>query len=551
MVGMKRIVILGGGFGGVYTAVHLEKRMTPAERRDIEIVIVSRDNYMVFQPLLPEVISGSVELNHVICPIRRLAKTARLYTRDIDAIDLAGKKVRLSPGAKPEPTTLAYDHLVLALGTRLDDSNIPGMKEHAIPFKYLCDALYLRHQLVRALEEAEIENDPELRRALLTFVVAGGGFSGVECIAEINDFLREAVRSYHNIREKDLRLILLQRGVRILPELTEGLSEFASKLLMKRGVEIQFGAGLKAVSANAVLVENATSKATRVIPTRTTVATVPAGPHPLLTMLPLPQDRGRIQVDGGMEVLETPGIWALGDCALVRQIDGNFSPPTAQHALRQAKTCAQNILASMRGTKKSVFTFTGLGKLGSLGRRSAVAEAFGMRFKGIVAWMFWRGVYASKFPGLDGQIRLLVDWILDAFLPRDITQLGLFHEEEVHREHFEPGEQVFAMGQVGDKIYFIAQGEAAIIRDGAPLARLGPGEMFGEMALVCHHPRTATVQARTALDVVVINRHSFHELLRHLPGFGGSVEAAMKMRINRDVDLCREVTDTIAQMPGM
>jgi NADH dehydrogenase len=548
---MKRIVILGGGFGGVYAAVHLEKLMTAQERAEVEVVIVSRDNYMVFQPLLPEVISGSVELNHVICPIRRLAKTAHLYTREVDAIDLAAKMVRLSPGVKPCATTLTYDHLVLALGTRLADEKIPGMREHASPFKYLRDALYLRNQIVRALEEADAETDPELRRALLTFVVAGGGFSGVECIAEMNDFLREAVQSYSRIQEKELRLILLQRGDRILPELTPGLSEFASKLLMKRGVEIQFGTGLKAVSADSVVVEDAKTKQTQSIKTRTTVATVPAGPHPLLTMLPLAQEKGRIKVDEGMEAVGFPGVWAMGDCALVKQIDGEFSPPTAQHAMRQAKTCAKNILASMRGTKKTTFTFTGLGKLGSLGRRSAVAEVFGIRLKGIVAWMLWRGVYASKFPGLDGQIRLLADWVLDVFLPRDITQLRLFHEEEVHREHFEPGEQVFAMGNVGDKAYFIAKGEAAILRDGEIVARLGPGEMFGETALICHHPRNATVHAHTALDLVVVNRDSFHELLRHLPGFGGNIEAVMKARMSREIDLCREVIETMSQMPGM
>lgn len=537
----KTILILGGGFGGVYTAVYLEKLMTAEERAAYEIVIVSRDNYIVFQPLLPEVISGSVELNHVISPIRRLAKTARLYTREVESIDIANRTVRLSPGAKPEALTIPYDHLVIALGTRLDHSRISGMREHASPFKYLGDALYLRNQLVRSLEEAEVETDPELRRALLTFVVAGGGFSGVECIAEMNDFLREAVRSYHNIGEKDLRLVLLQRGDRILPELTEGLGKFAHELLMIRGVEIQLGAGLKAVSANAVVVEDAKTKQTQVIHTRTTVATVPAGPHPLLSTLPLPQEKGRIKTDSGMEVLDSPGIWALGDCALVKQVDGNFSPPTAQHALRQAKTCAQNILASGRGTKRQIFAFTGLGKLGSLGRRSAVAEIFGIRLKGLLAWLLWRGVYMTKFPGLDGQFRLLVDWILDVFLPRDITQLRLFHEEAVDREHFEPGETVFNTGDFGDKVYFIAKGEVEVLREGQSVAALRTGEMFGEAALVSDYPRNASVRAVTALDVVVVNREAFHELLGNLPGLRGNVEQIMSARMGRSVDLHREV----------
>jgi NADH dehydrogenase len=547
----QTILILGGGFGGVYTAVYLERLMTAVERQSNEIVIVSRDNYIVFQPLLPEVISGSVELNHVISPIRRLARSARLYTREVEAIDLTTRTVKLSPGAKPMASMITYDQLVIALGTRLDTSKIPGMQEHASPFKYLGDALYLRNQLVKALEQAEEETNPEIRRALLTFVVAGGGFSGVECIAEMNDFLREAVGSYHNINEKDLRLVLLQRGDRILPELTEGLSKFASELLMKRGVEIHFETSLKAMSADAVVVEIEGTKQTKTIQTRTTVATVPAGPHPLLAMLPLEQERGRIKVDEGLEVATAPGVWALGDCALVKQVDGQFSPPTAQHALRQAKTCAQNILASMRGTKKQVFRFTGLGKMGSLGRRCAVAEIFGIRLKGLVAWMLWRGVYVTKFPGVDGQLRLIADWIFDVFLPRDITQLRLFHEEGVHREHYEPGEQIFGMGDVGDKVYFITKGEAEVIRDNQPIATLGTGEMFGETALVCNHSRGATVRSLTALDLVVINREAFQELLGNLPGLKREIEAVMAKRMGRPVDLCEEVNATISDSVRM
>ena len=545
----KKILILGGGFGGVYTAVYLDKLMTSKERDEFEIVIVSRDNYIVFQPLLPEVISGSVQLNHVISPIRRLAKAAHLCTREVESIDLANRTVRLSPGVKPVPLTIAYDHLVIALGTRLDHNSIPGMHEHASPFRYLGDALYLRNQLVRSLEQAETETDPALRQALLTFVVAGGGFSGVECIAEMNDFLREAVHAYQNISEKDLRVVLLQRGDRILPELTEGLGAFAQQLLMKRGVEIQLQTGLKAVSADAVVVEDVKTKQTRVIKTRTTVATVPAGPHPLLTSLPLPKEKGRIKVDEGLEVLGYPSVWALGDCAMVKQVDGNFSPPTAQHALRQAKTCASNILASARGTKKQAFAFTGLGKLSSLGRRSAVAEIFGIRLKGLIAWLLWRGVYVTKFPGLDGQVRLIADWVLDVFLPRDITQLRLFHDEAVDREHFEPGESVFHAGDFGDKVYFISKGEAEVLRDDQAVVKLGSGDVFGEAALVSNLPRNASVRAVTALDVVVVSREAFHELLGNLPGLSANIEQIMSSRMGRSVDLREEVADAMASTP--
>ena len=546
----KRILILGGGFGGVYVAVHLGRMLSKRELEETEIALVNRENYIVFQPLLPEVISGSVELNHVIAPIRRMAPRANLYTRDIESIDPVARTVTLSPGVRPTPLSLSYDHLVIAMGTRLDYSKIPGMREHASPFKYLGHALYLRNQLVRMLEEAEAESDPEIRKRLLTFVVAGGGFSGVECIAEMNDFLREAVNAYHNIAEHDLRLILLQRGERILPEVTESLAAFAHRLLEKRGVEIRLGAGLKAVSANAVVVEDKQTGGTETIGTRTAVATVPAGPHPILTALPLPQGKGRIVVDQTTEVPGWPGVWAIGDCAAIKQVDGNIAPPTAQHALRQARTCAENIVASYRGLPRKHFAFTGLGKLGSLGRRSAVAEVLGFRFKGLFAWLLWRGVYVTKFPGLDGQLRLVADWVLDAFLPRDITQLRLFHEEAVHREHFEAGETVFATGDFGDKVYFIVRGEAHVERDGALLAKLHAGDVFGEAALISNRPRNATVRATAPLDSVAVSREAFRELLMHLPGLNDTMQELMSGRSKRSEDLKPMVRKTLELARG-
>ena len=538
----KRILILGGGFGGVYVAVHLGRILSAEELERTEIALVNRENYIVFQPLLPEVISGSVALNHVIAPIRRMAPRASLYTRDIESIDPVARTVTLSPGIRPTALILDYDQLVIAMGTRLDHSQIPGMREHASPFKYLRDALYLRNQLVRMLEEAEAESDPDCRRGLLTFVVAGGGFSGVECIAEMNDFLRQAVRAYHNVSECDVRLILLQRGERILPEVTPSLAAFAHRLLVERGVEIRLGASLRAVTANAVVVEDRTHRL-ETIATRTAVATVPAGPHPILTQLAIPQEKGRIIVDQSTEVPGWPGVWAVGDCAAIKQVDGNISPPTAQHALRQAKTCAQNIVASMRGTKKTHFAFTGLGKLGSLGRRSAVAEILGLHFKGLFAWLLWRGVYVTKFPGLDGQLRLVADWILDAFLPRDITQLRLFQDEAVHREHFETGERVFSSGDFGDKVYFVVKGEAVVERDGLRVATLGSGDVFGEAALISNQPRNATIRASTPVDTVAVSRQAFQQLLRHLPGLNETMQQLMCGRLKEGQDLNSMIAD--------
>lgn len=526
----QRIVILGGGFAGVYTAMYLEKGMTRAERERTEVIIVSNENYIVFQPLLPEVISGTIEMLHCITPIRRLARRATLYTRTIENIDLEKKTVRLSPEYRPKPITLKFDQLVLGLGTRLNYDLVPGMREHAIPFKYLGDALRLRNEAVGVLEEASVETDPEERRKLLTFVVGGGGFSGVECIAELNDFLHAALKAYPNIRKDEVRCILLQSAGRILPELGEGLAEYAQKILVKRGVDIRLNVRLKAVSADGAIVQDKESKELRTIDARTIVSTVPAAPHGLITSLPCELERGRVKVTENLDVPNFPGLWALGDCAAVPQKDGITSPPTAQHALRQAKTCADNILASMRDKPMKAFGFTGLGKLASLGQRSAVAEVMGIKFKGIFAWFFWRTVYLSKFPGFDRQIRIAMDWTLDLLLPRDITQIRIFQPEAVLQEHFHKGEIIFDEGDFGDKFYSIVKGEAEIVKDGKVLATIEQGEIFGEVALLEDSARTATIRAKTDVDVISVARPAFKHLVTNLPGIRDSVEGIMRAR---------------------
>lgn len=526
--GKQRILILGGGFGGVYTAMYLGKMMTKAELAKTEITIVSNENYIVFQPLLPEVISGTIETLHCITPIRRLAKKAQLYTRRVEEINIETKTVRLAPGFLPKPLHLKYDHLVVGLGTRLNFGLVPGMQEHAIPFKYLGDALRLRNEAVRAMEEGNIETDPAEKKKLLTFVIGGGGFSGVECIAELNDFLTSAIPAYSNIEKKDIRCVLLQSADRILPELGESLAAYAHKILEKRGVEIRLNTRLKAVSADGAIINDKATKQDELIPTRTIVTTVPSAPHPLITSLPCELDKGRIVVTKYMDVPNFEGIWALGDCAAVPQRDGITSPPTAQHALRQAKTCATNIVAKMRGKEMKPFMFTGLGKLASLGQRSAVAEVFGIKLRGFFAWVFWRGIYLSKFPGFDRQIRIAMDWMLDMLLPRDITQVKLFEPDAVRPEHFHAGEMIFDEGDFGNKLYVIVKGEAEILKGGKSLVTIGPGQVFGEIALVEDSARTAGVKAKGDVDVITVSRPAFSTLVTHLPGVRSTVEQIMR-----------------------
>ena len=531
-----RILILGGGFGGVYAALTLERVLRrQLKRGEVEIALVSRDNYLTFQPMLPEVVSGSIGILDTITPIRRLCPRTDLYTRAIEEIDLKRRRVTLAAGVGSRQLQLRYDHLVIALGNVTSFAGQPGLSEHALPFKYLGDALVLRNHAIHALEEADIERDPKERAGLLTFVVAGGGFSGVEAVAELNDFVRAAARSFRNVRPEEIRVVLLHAGDLILPELPRNLAEFAQRLLMKRGVELRLNARLAGATAEAALLKGGDR-----IETRTLVSTVPGGPNPVVAALDCPKDRGRILTDSFLQVPDLPGVWAVGDCAhIVDASTGEPCPPTAQHAVREGRCAAENIAASLRGSAQRAFAFKALGKMGSLGHRSAVAEVFGLKLSGFLAWWLWRTVYLMKLPGLDRKIRVAVDWTLDLLLPSDIVQLRTDRAVSIRREHFEPGQAIFREGDHGDWLYLIEEGEVEVRKQVAgerevPIRRLGPGDCFGEIALLGDHVRTASTHSLTSANVLAIDRDACQALLSTLPPlrdfFNRLVEERVGMR---------------------
>jgi len=530
--GPTRILILGGGFGGVYTALTLERLLRRDLRRGtVEIALVNRENYIVFQPMLPEVISGSIGLVDTISPIRRLCPNTNLYTRPIEKIDIQRKHILTAAGLGTRPCELEYDHLVIALGNVTNLADLPGLAEHALPFKYLGDALTLRNRVIQTLEEAAIEPDPQVRRALLTFVVAGGGFSGVEVVAELNDFVRAVARNFRHLNTNDIRVILVHAGELIFPELPRSLAEFAQRLLNKRGVEVRLRTRLAGATAEVALLEGGER-----IATRTLVSTVSSVPNPLVAALPVKKERGRIVVDGYLAVPDYLGVWAAGDCAFV--VDGGSGkpcPPTAQHAIRQARSLAGNLVAALRGTAKTRFVFTARGKMASLGHRSAVAEILGVTVSGFLAWWLWRTIYLMKLPGLDRKIRVAADWTLDLILPPDIVQLAAERPRAIGWEHFEPNETIFREGDWGDSLYIIVEGEVEITRDvpgrgSLLLGRLGRGECFGELGLLRQMPRSATVRTLTRVNVLVMDRGAFQALFAHLPPLRLFFEQLIQLR---------------------
>jgi NADH:ubiquinone reductase (H+-translocating) len=521
-----RIVILGGGFAGVYTARRLEKRLARLGLRDdCEVVLVNRDNYFVFQPMLPEVLSGSIGILDTVSPLRRLLPHTTVVVREVESVDLEARVVRTSPGVHPHPSEISYDHLVLALGTVTDFRGLRGLPEHALPFKSLGDALALRNHVIGALEEAAVEKEDELRRQLLTFVVAGGGFSGVEVAAELNDFVRGVACHYASIDRAQIRVVLLHSQERILPEVSPKLARFAQDILARRGVEVRLGERLEAASAEAAIVAGGER-----IPTRTLVSTVPSSPHPILETLALPRTpNGRLRVTAELDVEGCPGLWALGDCAQVPNPDGRtYAPPTAQHAIRQARTAADNIVATLAGERRRAFSFAGLGKMGSLGHRCAVAEVMGFQVSGFFAWWLWRTIYLAKLPGWARRIKVATSWTLDLFLQPDLVQLRTGDGSGVRREHYEPGQTVFHQGDVGDCVFVIVDGAAEVVRhdDAGPVrvACLGAGEVFGEMALLGSGVRGATVRCLEAMTILRLARRDFRLLDASIPALRRSFE---------------------------
>ena len=413
--GQPRVLILGGGFGGMYAALEFERAL--GRGADLDVTLVNHDNFFLFTPMLHEVAASDLDSTNIVSPIRKLLRRVTFFHGEIETVDLVQKRVGLSHGHEKHCHSLPYDHLVLALGSTTNFFNIPGLADRAYTMKSLSDAIMLRNHLVANLEEADFACGPSLHAPLLNFVVAGGGFAGVETIAAMNDFLREAVRFFPHLREDMLRLILVSSGKVILPELGEHLGTYAQRKLTEQQVEIHANCKVTAVADHDVVLSDGTT-----ITTNTLVWTAGIRPHTLLDTLPCPKSKGRVLVNEYMEVPGWPGVWALGDCALVPNCrTGAFHPPTAQHALREGRIAARNILATVRGARMKPFVYSTLGLLAPIGKRTGVANILGVNFSGFIAWWLWRTIYLLKLPRFEKKVLVALDWTLDVLFSKDLV----------------------------------------------------------------------------------------------------------------------------------
>jgi NADH dehydrogenase len=408
----RRVVVLGGGFGGVAAARRFEQRWRRAP--GLEVTLVSKTNYLLFTPMLSEVAAGSLQPSSIGAPLRATCPRTRVVRAEVVGLDPAERVVHMRSAAGVEP--LPYDHLVVALGA-VAEVGVAGVAAHALPLKTLGDAVRLREHVLAQLEQADLTTDPEERGRLLTFVVAGGGFAGVEGIAGMSGLVHSVLGYYPRIRPEEPRFVLIHSRDRILPDLDDDLGEYARAKLGARGVELRLDARVVAAGEGAAALDSG-----ELLPTRTLVWTTGNRPGPVLADLPLAQDGGAVRVDETLRVPGSERVWAVGDCARVPDLQaGGSCPPTAQHAQRQGKAAADNVLAVMAGRRAKPFRFRTRGLLVALGHQTAAVQLHRVQVRGLPGWLLWRALYLSKLPGAEKRLRVLLDWLVGTLFPRDTT----------------------------------------------------------------------------------------------------------------------------------
>ncbi len=505
-----RVAIIGGGFAAVQFAKTLRRTLPPS---DCEILLFNRENHMVFHPLLADVAGASINVDAAAAPLRQMLPGVGCRTERVQRIDLRAAEIEFDDG-NGVLTRLHYDHVVIACGAESNLGIIPGMTEHAFPFKVMRDAIDLRQHVVRQMEQAEATSDPVRRRWFLNFIIVGAGFSGVEVAGELNELARSSTRFYRNFREEDVTVSLIHSQDQILPEVAPNLRDFARKKMEKAGITMVLNT--RAIAATHEGVE---LKDGRKLAGATIVCTIGTTASLLVQNLNVPKEKGRIRTTPEMRIEGQTNAWALGDCALIiNDFDKKPSPTTGQFAERQGRQAAFNLVRILRGEPTKPFSFKALGQLCSIGGYSAVAEMFGMRFSGFLAWFMWRGVYLFKLPTWSRRFKVALDWAWDVLFPRDLSFLNTDTTQNVTHAYFLPGDYIHHQGDPARVFSIIEEGEVEVLQttdqssEPRLLAVLSKGDFFGEGALMGNRPHETSVRARTAVRLRQIGSAVFSEL---------------------------------------
>jgi len=439
-VGAKRILVVGAGHVGLYAAMRLARKLSP---RRAEIIVVDPQPHMTYQPFLPEAAAGSIEPRHCVAPLRRVLKGVEVLSGRVIRIEHARRTATVRPITGPD-RELRYDEIVVAPGSVSRTLPIPGLKEHAVGFKTIGEAIWLRNHVLSRLDVAATSTDPATRARALTFVLVGGGYAGIEAIAELEDMARDAIAYYPMLRPGDMRWVLVEATQRILPEVDPDMGAYTVRQLLERGFDIRLNTRLEScVDGHVVLSDGAEFDAD------TVVWTAGVKPHPMLDATDLPRDdRGRITCRATLQVVDAsgevvPGAWSAGDCAAVPDLTadkpGALCAPSAQHAVRQARRLADNIVASHKGREVAPYRHRHVGSVASLGLYQGVAQVYGIKLRGFPAWFLHRTYHMTRIPTLNRKIRVLADWTLALFLRREAVSLGQLHEpRETFTEYAEP-----------------------------------------------------------------------------------------------------------------
>ena len=514
----KKVLVIGGGFGGVFAAKALERQ----GRGKLEVELVNGNNYFVFQPLLPEVAAASIHSADAVVPLRQLLRRLQVRQAEIMGIDFAKKTVIVVQGAKLTPIDLPYDELVIALGTGVDLNRFPGLPEHALTMKDLADAHRLRTHVIGCLEAADVTTDPTVKQQLLTFVTVGAGFSGVETVAETRELVRRALKYYPNIHPDEVRFYLIEYANRILPTFPADLADYATRRLQIHGIEVLTGVGTKSATGTAVELTDG-----RIIPTSTIIATIGNGPHRLVETLGLDLHWGRIKTDRFMRVPGQDGVWALGDAALIPLVDepgedpAHYATQTAQFAVREGRQLADNVIAKIEGKPLKSFAYTSKGSLASLGMSKAVADVYGIKLSGTLAWLLWRGFYLSFLPGFAAKFRVGVTWLINSVMPPNIVQIQST-PPATRYIHYRKGDKVFEPGMLIDGFYTVVKGSFRLTIDNPDTGEhfekvFAPGEHFGERVLLRSALRTGLVVALEDGILLFIAQKDFTRFARAFP----------------------------------
>jgi NADH:ubiquinone reductase (H+-translocating) len=420
----QRIVVVGGGYVGMYTALRLQKKLRGGEA---DITVIDPQPHMTYQPFLPEAAAGSIEPRHVVVPLRKVLRKCHHLTGRVTKIDHSQREVTAEL-ASGNVTTIGYDVLVVAPGSVARTLPVPGLAEVGIAFKSVGEAIYLRNHVLSRLDAAATTLDPALRRRLLTFLVVGGGYAGIEALAELADMARYASRYYENIHREDIRWVLVEASTRIMPEVGPKMGRYTVERLLDADIEVNLDTRVKSMVGGHVELDDGQS-----FDADTIIWTAGVKPNPMLDNTDLPRDaRGRVECGADLQVVDMPGVFCAGDCASVPDLSKDDpeakTSPSAQHAVRQAKVLADNIVAHLRSKQMKQYKHSYAGSVASLGLYKGVAEIYGIKLRGVIAWFMHRTYHVSRMPTWNRRIRIVFDWTGALFLGREVVSLGQIHD---------------------------------------------------------------------------------------------------------------------------